>query len=388
MVLASSGFSRLSRIQWIHSAISAYSETFSDFPEQMHVRSRISRGRRLLSMTATSMATSLVLGLAVATPQIARRRFPGYADQTGRPNPYRSAIIRRASSPSLSPARMAGPPRARSRWKMRAKPLAGVVLNADGTAEVTLDLVQGRHELSAIYQGDATHAGSASVKAEVSAEVTGTPDFQVAVSPASVTLTQGQSGETTVSITPVNSSALSRADVRHALLAPAIRINLRAALHRKLLRFSPAQRRSLPAICSLPRRRNLSVEQWCIARNQQTAAEAGLPWHFCCLERSVLAGLAFTARKSGLGRLALIALVALATSFGMTACSPLYGYYNHGPNPNLPHAGWNLPTYYRRAVQRWRDSDHAHDQLCADGEHSYRGSISPAQSSPRGKRPE
>jgi hypothetical protein len=49
-----------------------------------------------------------------------------------------------------------------------------------------------------------------------------------------------------------------------------------------------------------------------------------------------LAGLAFGARKRGWARLMLIALAGLVTSLGMSACSPLYTFFNHGPNTNLP----------------------------------------------------
>jgi len=50
-----------------------------------------------------------------------------------------------------------------------------------------------------------------------------------------------------------------------------------------------------------------------------------------------LAGLAFGARRRRyLGRIMLLALLALVTMLGTTACNPLYNYYNHGPLPNLP----------------------------------------------------
>jgi hypothetical protein len=50
-----------------------------------------------------------------------------------------------------------------------------------------------------------------------------------------------------------------------------------------------------------------------------------------------LAGLAFSARRRRwLSRLVLLALLALITTLGATACSPLYNYYNHGPPYNLP----------------------------------------------------
>jgi hypothetical protein len=49
-----------------------------------------------------------------------------------------------------------------------------------------------------------------------------------------------------------------------------------------------------------------------------------------------LAGLAFSARRRWLSRLALVALVAVVAGLGTTACAPRYNYYNHGPDKNLP----------------------------------------------------
>ena len=45
-----------------------------------------------------------------------------------------------------------------------------------------------------------------------------------------------------------------------------------------------------------------------------------------------LGGLAWgTRRRAWLNRLSLLALVALVTVLGATACAPRYDYYNHGP---------------------------------------------------------
>jgi hypothetical protein len=52
-----------------------------------------------------------------------------------------------------------------------------------------------------------------------------------------------------------------------------------------------------------------------------------------------LGGLAWGARRRAwLNRLSLLALVALVTTLGATACAPRYDYYNHGPpaNPATP----------------------------------------------------
>jgi hypothetical protein len=58
-----------------------------------------------------------------------------------------------------------------------------------------------------------------------------------------------------------------------------------------------------------------------------------------------LGGLAWGARRrSWLSRLALLALIGLVTTLGTTACSPLYYYYNHGPDrtPATPSGTYNV----------------------------------------------
>src|SRR5215475_9967587 len=69
------------------------------------------------------------------------------------------------------------------------KPLAGLALKADGTAQVTLELPAGAHDLRAVYSGDTGHSGSISDRAAVTAQASSTPDFGIAVDPATLSLT-------------------------------------------------------------------------------------------------------------------------------------------------------------------------------------------------------
>ena len=89
------------------------------------------------------------------------------------------------------------------------KPLAGYILDAAGHATATVDLVGGDHTLSAVYTGDAAHLSSSSDVAPVRAVTGSTPDFSIAVAPATLSLKQGQSGSATVSVTPVNAASLT-----------------------------------------------------------------------------------------------------------------------------------------------------------------------------------
>ncbi len=87
--------------------------------------------------------------------------------------------------------------------------LAGAALNAQGHAGMVLNLLSGDHSLRAVYMGDATHLGSASQAAGVQAQDSSTPNFQISISPGTLTLTPGQTGTIMASVTPVNASALT-----------------------------------------------------------------------------------------------------------------------------------------------------------------------------------
>ena len=212
------------------------------------------------------------------------------------------------------------------------KPLAGAALNAAGEATVTVDLTTGTHSLSAVYAGDSAHAGSSSATAQVTAEATGTPDFQVAVNPATLTLTQGQSGSAVVSLTPVDSSALTGPMF--------VTLSCSGNPDQSSCTFTPQNVEILPNTTA-------AVTSDMVMASQATGTRGGTVAQSSKRSNSMalaillpgamgLAGLAFGARKRGWARLMLIALVGLVTSLGMSACSPLYTFFNHGPNVNLP----------------------------------------------------
>ena len=212
------------------------------------------------------------------------------------------------------------------------KAIAGTVLNAKGAATATLTLPQGDHLLTAAYQGDATHLASASQSAPVSAVASGTPDFSVSVSPGSLSLTAGQSGSATVSITPSDASALSSPMF--------VELSCSSLPDQTACTFTPQTVQILPN-ATAPVTADLVV----VTQAASTAQGAvhmpsrGNPVAWAVLLPGVfgLGGLAFGARRRRwLSRLALMGLVGFIAVLGATACSPLYYYYNHGPPQNLP----------------------------------------------------
>ena len=78
------------------------------------------------------------------------------------------------------------------------KTLAGAALDASGTAAIRMDGLAGDHNLSAVYSGDTVHAASQSEAVAVHANAIAADGFDLAINPATVTITApgGSTGET------------------------------------------------------------------------------------------------------------------------------------------------------------------------------------------------
>jgi hypothetical protein len=213
------------------------------------------------------------------------------------------------------------------------KQLAGAALSTEGRARVELALPAGDHSLTATYTGDATHIASTSQLSGVHAQASSpTPDFQVSVSPASLSLTAGQSGSATVSITPVNASALT---------APMfVTLSCSGFPDQSTCTFTPENVEILPkATAATTSSMVITTQATSLAGLKPPTGTSRNPvaWAVLLPGTLGLAGLAFsTRRRRWLSRLSLIALIGLVTVLGATACAPRYNYYNHGPPYNLP----------------------------------------------------
>ena len=211
------------------------------------------------------------------------------------------------------------------------QPLAGAALSAEGRARLEVTLPAGDHNLVAVYHGDAAHQDSVSPIAGVRAQATAsTPDFQVAVAPASVSLTAGQSGSAIVSLTPINASALK--GPMFVTLACA------GFPDQSSCTFTPENVEILPNATTA-----ITSSMTLVTQGRNRTAVLGrtehnpVDWAVLLPGTLGLAGLAFSARrKRWLSRLSLVALVAFVSVLGATACAPRYNYYNHGPPFNLP----------------------------------------------------
>jgi hypothetical protein len=209
--------------------------------------------------------------------------------------------------------------------------LAGAALNAEGHARLTLALAAGDHRLSAVYTGDATHLGSTSQPAGLQAQATTTPDFQIGISPATISLTAGQTGTLTASVTPENSSALT---------APMfVTLSCSGLPDQSACVFTPENVEIQPNAASAINSSMVIETQAASTASATHSSSNPVAWALLLPGALGLGGLAWgTRRRPWLNRLMLVALVGLVTMLGATACAPRYNYYNHGPptNPATP----------------------------------------------------
>jgi hypothetical protein len=210
--------------------------------------------------------------------------------------------------------------------------LAGAALSAEGRSLMDLTLPAGEHQLTALYVGNATHQASASAASGVRAQAVSIPSFQISVSPASFTLTPGQSGSAVVSLAPVNASALT---------APMfVTLSCTGFPDQSSCKFTPENVEILPnATTAVTSSMVLTTQAKSLIGRAQPAPGGDSPVAWAVLLPGVLGlgGLAFSLRRHvWLGRLALIAFMGVITVLGATGCAPRYNYYRHGPDQNLP----------------------------------------------------
>jgi hypothetical protein len=295
--------------------------------EQVHVRGIFCRGPRLelvaglgiaLMMPALAMAAESARGLATQTALSAETR-----DQDGR---TQATVQVTVTGEDGLPAQGA------VAVSDQVRQLAGAALNAEGQASIVLDLPAGDHLLRAVYTGDATHQASASQLSGVHAmSSTGIPDFQVSASPATLTLTAGQSGTVTASVTPVNAASLT---------APMfVTLSCSGLPDQSSCTFTPENVEILPGATAAITSSMVIVTQMASTASAAHARGNSVAWALLLPGLFGLGGLAWgSRRRRWLNRLSLVALVGLVTMLGTTACNPRYSYEHHGPpvNPATP----------------------------------------------------
>jgi hypothetical protein len=160
-----------------------------------------------------------------------------------------------------------------------------------------------------------------------------------------MTLTPGDSGTVTVTVSPVNNAALT-APMFVTLSCSGLPSQAACAFTPSVVEIQPTTPASCtsgsPASACPPT--SLMVISTQAAKTTTSALHRpsqgnSTPINFALLLPGILGlgGLAWGARRRRwLQRLSLVALVGLVATLGMTACNPFYYYYNHGPTPAPP----------------------------------------------------
>lgn len=225
---------------------------------------------------------------------------------------------------------------------------AGALLDASGQATAQLTLTPGNHNLSAVYAGDKTHLSSVSPQDSALVGTTGAPGFSLSLTPVApaalpMVLTAGSAGTLNVTVTPVNQAALT---------APMfVTLSCSGLPNQSGCSFSPATVEILsttPSSCASGSPASACPPYGMMVLQTQSEnnpihvvasnANGTGPVQWAILLPGILGlgGLAWGARRRAwLSRLSLLALVALVTMLGTTACNPNYYYFNHGPG-NVP----------------------------------------------------
>jgi Bacterial Ig-like domain (group 3) len=227
--------------------------------------------------------------------------------------------------------------------------LAESTLNGDGEATPVLSLAGGDHALRAVYAGDASHLGSSSITSNVSAAVSSTPNFSLslsAVAPSTLplTVTAGQSGTIAVTVVPEDNAALT-APMFVTLSCSGLPSEASCAFTPSSVEILP----TTPATCpsGSPAAACPPISSMLLQTQEHVTTQVVRPSHPGGVSSSVawaillpgilgLGGLAWgSRRRRWLQRMALVALMGLVASLGMTACKPLYNFYQLGP-PHPP----------------------------------------------------
>lgn len=207
--------------------------------------------------------------------------------------------------------------------------IAGISLDKAGKATADLELSGGAHDLTARYVGVNGLKASTSSVASVHTLSAGTFSYTVAVSPSTLTLTAGTSGLVTVTVTPANASALTAPRI--------IQLSCAGLPDQSTSSFTPTTLEVQTSTTGALTSTLLISTQAASGKAMNSQPGGTIAWALLLPGVLTLGGLAFGLRgHRTLQRYSLLALVAVVTLLGTTACNPRYNYLNHGPTPNLP----------------------------------------------------
>jgi hypothetical protein len=214
--------------------------------------------------------------------------------------------------------------------------LATATLDPTGQASFVFYLADGAHSLSAVYAGEGSFQSSTSAPSSLTISTqcdTGIAVTVSSLSPSTTpanTLQPGQSGTATVTVIPLEGYVA-------ALNGPAfVTISCSGLPDQASCVFAPenveillGQYAGVTSTMSITTQVG-TTGLASVARPVSTPVALA----FLFPGGLVLGGFAWSARRRAwLQRLSLLALVALVSLLGTTACNPRYDYFNHGPIP-------------------------------------------------------
>lgn len=214
---------------------------------------------------------------------------------------------------------------------------SAIVENGQATIRVS-NLPPATTAVTAVYNGDEAHAAS-TASLQATADATSTlPDFSLTATPTSVTVNPGDYATINIVITPLNGFSetvtLSCSGVPSAascIFSPETTTPLNGAVATSNLQIQTQAASGTAASLRAPGQH---------AGGSRVAYAVVLPGLLA------LAGLGALRRRSGLGVIRVIGLVALlaAGSIGLSSCSARYGYLHKPPaaNPGISVGTYNI----------------------------------------------
>ena len=197
----------------------------------------------------------------------------------------------------------------------------------DGAATLALDQ-QPSGNVYAVYSGS-TGFRSSTARAQASANASTLPDFSITANPTSLSLTPGQFGTVVLTITPLNGfnnmvtlSCSGNPAASTCTFSPTTLTPVNGAAGTSSLQIATEASSGNRAKVVLPERG--------FGQPSHTVYAVVLPGLLA------LVGLGAVRKRSALNVLRMLGLAALLTAgtLGLTACSQLYDYYKHPPEPN------------------------------------------------------
>ena len=227
--------------------------------------------------------------------------------------------------------------------------IASATLDLTGHATVTLDLANGSHALEAVYAGSSAYATSTSSSAPLSITAQCASEFVVTVSNISpsnagaMTLTAGQTGTATVTVTPSQQFVTSLITTE----APTfVTVSCAGLPSESSSYFTPTNLAIQPGQDAGVSSTMVIQTTSATVRSTPPTAPFGRPnspvaWAILLPGLLGLGGLTWGARRRRwLQRLSLLLLAGIVTTLGITGCNPLYYYHNYGPsNPHQTATG-------------------------------------------------